>query len=196
MLALWTTGNCLGILDRGWKTLGNRCSPRQQSRFCLAAATLCHNCMHRHTFWCEDIDAPMHAGVQMYDACLCPIVCLNSHASGAGWRGCAGLVFLQSSRFGQAYVFAFRVLFSLGHARPFGMLHAHLLVYAYTIALGCCSSACIKHHLFFRPVRLHRLAFAAAQLSAFACCSNAPFCCQRCRRSDGATGWTPCCPAR
>ena len=124
--------------------------------------------MHRHTFWCEDIDAPMHAGVQMYDACLCPIMCLNSHASGAGWRGCAGLVFLQSSRFGQAYVFAFRVLFSLGHARPFGMLHAHLLVYAYTIALGCCSSACIKHHPFFQ-------ACALAQ-ACFCCCTIERIC--------------------
>ena len=35
----------------------------------------------------------MHAGVWMHDAWLCSIVCLNSHASGAGWRGCAGLVF-------------------------------------------------------------------------------------------------------
>ena len=62
--------------------------------------------------------------------------------------------FLQSSRFGQAYVFAFCMLYSLGHARPFGMLHAHLLVHSYTIALGCNASAYLKHHApFFAGLR-------------------------------------------
>ena len=37
--------------------------------------------------------------------------------------GAVQVWFLQSSRFGQAYVFAFCMLYSLGHARPFGMLH-------------------------------------------------------------------------
>ena len=58
--------------------------------------------------------------------------------------------FLQSSRFGQAYVFAFCMLYSLGHARPFGMLHAHLLVHAYITALGGCASACTKHNPFLQ----------------------------------------------
>ena len=64
--------------------------------------------------------------------------------------GAAQVWFLQSSRFGQAYVFAFCMLYSLGHARPLGMLHAHLLVHAYTIALRCSASACTKHHPFLR----------------------------------------------
>ena len=104
--------------------------------------------------------------------------------------------FLQSSRFGQAYVFAFCMLYSLGHARPFGMLHAHLLVHAYTTALGGCASACTKHHPFLQACALYRLAFAAAKLSALRAAEMHTPCCQCCRRSDDATGWTPGCPAK
>ena len=87
--------------------------------------------------------------------------------------GAVQVWFLQSSRFGQAYVFAFCMLYSLGHARPFGTLHAHLLVHAYTTALRGCASACTKHHPFLQACALVQACFAAAQLSAFACCSNA-----------------------
>ena len=72
--------------------------------------------------------------------------------------------FLQSSRFGQAYVFAFCMLYSLGHARPFGMLHAHLLVHSYTIALGCNASACLKHHPSLQACTLVQ--------ACFCCCTN------------------------
>ena len=82
--------------------------------------------------------------------------------------GAAQVWFLQISRFGQAYVFAFCMLYSLGHARPFGMLHAHLLVHSYTIALGCNASACLKHHPFLQACALVQ--------ACFCCCTNERIC--------------------
>ena len=81
--------------------------------------------------------------------------------------------FLQSSRFGQAYVFAYCMLFSLGHARPFGMLHAHLLVHAYTTALRGCASACTKHHPFLQACALVQACFCCCKIERIACCRNA-----------------------
>ena len=161
LLALWTIGNRLGTLDRGWKTLENRCSPRQQSRFCLAAAIPYHNCMHRHAFQCQEIDTPMHAGVWRHDTCLRSTVCLNSHFSGAVWRGCTGLVFAKQPVWAGLHV-------CLLHARsPWTCQARWHAACSFTCA---CSHNCLDAAhppaqstiLFCRLVRLYRLAFAAA----------------------------------
>ena len=100
------------------------------------------------------------------------IVCLNSHVSGAGWRGCAGLVFAK-----QQVWAGLRVC----------VLHAIFTWTCQAFRHAACSFACACLHNRSQRlrIRLHKtpsffaglcasaFAFAAAQSSAFACCSNA-----------------------
>ena len=76
--------------------------------------------------------------------------------------------FCKAAGLGRPTCFAFCMPYSLGHARPFGMLHAHLLVHSYTIALGCNASACLKHHPSLQACTLVQ--------ACFCCCTNERIC--------------------